>query len=67
MKELTLTLTIDETNLVLNALGSAPFNKVSGLIEKLRSQAQPQVTDVTGVGEVAETAEKPAMEVVKED
>lgn len=36
-------LTLDEANLVLAALGKAPFEQVAGLITKMRDQAQPQL------------------------
>ena len=36
-------LTLDEANLILAALGKAPFEQVAGLIGKLREQAQPQL------------------------
>lgn len=36
-------LSIDEANLVLAALGKAPFEQVAGLISKLREQAAPQL------------------------
>ena len=38
-----LELTIDETNLVLQALGNAPYAQVVALVEKIRTQATPQV------------------------
>lgn len=42
-KELTLTLTVAETNGVLQALGQMPFVQVSALIQKIQQQAAPQV------------------------
>lgn len=39
-------LTLDEANLVLAALGKAPFEQVAGLIGKLKEQAQPQLERV---------------------
>ena len=38
-----LELTIDETNLVLQALGNAPYTQVVALVENIRNQATPQV------------------------
>ena len=38
-----LELTIDETNLVLQALGNAPYAQVVALVEKIKQQAIPQV------------------------
>lgn len=42
-KELTLQLTIEETNVVLEALGQLPFKTVFGLISKIQSQASQQL------------------------
>lgn len=42
-KEITLTLTVSETNGVLSALGQLPFIQVATLIQKIQSQAKPQV------------------------
>lgn len=39
-------LTLDEANLILAALGKAPFEQVAGLIGKLKDQAQPQLERV---------------------
>lgn len=36
-------LTLNEANLVLAALGKAPYDQVSGLIQKIQQQAQPQL------------------------
>ena len=36
-------LTLEEANMVLAALGKAPFEAVAGLINKLQQQAQPQM------------------------
>lgn len=36
-------LSIEEANLILAALGKAPFEQVASLISKLREQAQPQL------------------------
>jgi len=47
-------LTLDEANLVLAALGKAPFETVAGLITKMREQAQPQLAEM----EQAEAAAK---------
>ncbi|RMG19602.1 MAG: hypothetical protein D6730_21250 [Bacteroidetes bacterium] len=43
MKNLTLTLSIEEINLVLDALGQQPFNKVFQLIGKIQQQASGQL------------------------
>ena len=49
-------LTLDEANMVLSALGKAPFEAVAGLITKLQQQAQPQLPAL----EAAMAAEKAA-------
>ena len=46
-KEITLTLTVAETNGVLQALGQMPFAQVASLIQKIQQQAAPQVTSKT--------------------
>ena len=38
-----LELTINEINLILQALGNAPYAQVFELVEKIRTQAQAQV------------------------
>ena len=43
MKEITLKITIDEANLILDSLGMQPFNKVYQLIGKIQSQAAAQL------------------------
>jgi hypothetical protein len=43
MQELTLRLTIDEANLVLEALGNLPFVRVHTLIGKVQQQATQQL------------------------
>ena len=43
--EIKLSLTVDEVNRVLGALGERPFVQVVDLIEKIRKQAQPQVPE----------------------
>jgi hypothetical protein len=39
-------LTLDEANLVLAALGKAPFEQVAALIGKIKQQAEPQLERV---------------------
>ena len=39
-------LTLDEANLVLAALGKAPFEQVAGLIGNILKQAEPQLPRV---------------------
>jgi hypothetical protein len=47
MKDISLTLTIDEANLVLEALGTLPFTRVFTLIAKIQEQATQQLRDDT--------------------
>lgn len=47
-------LTLNEANLVLNALGKQPFDAVAPLITKIQQQAQPQLPAL----EAAAQAEK---------
>ena len=39
-------LSLDEANLILSALGKAPFEQVAGLIGNIRQQAEPQLARV---------------------
>jgi hypothetical protein len=43
MKELNLSLTIEETNLILDTLANKPFKEVFGLISKIQNQAAKQL------------------------
>lgn len=43
MSDITLTLTVDETNAVLQGLGNFPYTQIAPLVEKVRQQAVPQV------------------------
>lgn len=43
--EITLHLSINETNAILFALAKQPYDTVAQLIEKLRNQALPQVPE----------------------
>jgi hypothetical protein len=45
MKEIKLTLSLEEANEILDALGSRPFNRVYALIGKIQAQAAGQLTD----------------------
>jgi len=38
-----LDLTIDQINLIMQALGNAPFVQVEGVINEIRKQVQPQI------------------------
>jgi hypothetical protein len=58
MKTITLTVTIDEANLMLDGLGRMPFAKVYALIGKIQQQAKPQVSNgaSTSAPAIAQTA-----------
>ena len=43
MQEISLKLTIDDINLILEAAGALPFAKVYGLIGKIQEQAAQQI------------------------
>lgn len=45
MEKITLTLTLDEANLLLKALGELPFREVFELIGKIQQQANQQLQD----------------------
>ena len=40
-----LDLTIQEVNLILQALGNAPYAQVFELVQKIKEQAQPQLNE----------------------
>ena len=42
-KPLQLTLTVDEINQILDALGDRPFKEIFGLIQKIQNQAASQL------------------------
>ena len=48
MDELHLTLTVDETNQILQALGQLPYGSVYQLVAKIQQQAQQQLNAPTG-------------------
>lgn len=41
-----LTLSVNEINLILQALGQAPYVQVAELVGKIKAQAVPQVEEV---------------------
>lgn len=43
MEEINLTLTLDETNLIIRALAKEPFQEVFELIGKINEQADEQI------------------------
>lgn len=55
-KIITLELTIGEVNGILGAVGKMPFEQVSGLVEKIRQQAVPQVQKIRDEAESTEPA-----------
>ena len=42
-KNVSITLTVDAWNVILNALGQRPFVEVKGLIEEITKQANSQI------------------------
>ena len=46
--EIKLELKVVEVNSILQALSKLPFEQVAGVIEKIRSQGDPQVSEYTG-------------------
>lgn len=53
-----LELTIDECNTILRVLGKHPFEEVVTIIQKIKSQGEPQVVALEA--ETAKQAELPA-------
>jgi hypothetical protein len=45
MRELNLNITVDEANLILEAIGHLPFARVYQLVAKLQQQASQQVAE----------------------
>jgi hypothetical protein len=43
MSDLTVTLSLEEINVVMQGLGQLPYAQVSPLVDKIRSQVIPQV------------------------
>jgi hypothetical protein len=48
MKDFKLTLSLNETNLVIRALGNLPYNQVHELLAKIQTQAQEQLAAANG-------------------
>jgi hypothetical protein len=59
MKEIELKVTIDETNLILEALGNLPFARVYSLVAKVQAQAREQLDQTEPLEPGAETAKTP--------
>ncbi len=58
MQELELKVTVDEANLILEALGNMPFKQVYALVGKIQEQANRQLNGET-VSAVAPSAAPP--------
>jgi hypothetical protein len=58
MNDIRLTLSVTETNLVLQALGNLPYYQVCNLIEKVQAQANLQITHLNGNGQAEATTDK---------
>lgn len=43
MEKLNFSFTVDEINIIMNALASQPYGQVAKLIDGIRIQAEPQV------------------------
>lgn len=48
MKDFKLTLSLNEVNLVIRALGNLPYNQVNELLARIHTQAQEQLTAANG-------------------
>lgn len=66
MKELTFKFTLDETNLILEGLGSLPVKTVFALVNKIQQQASDQINQ-TGKTQEATAEKPPAIEDGKAD
>ena len=64
MKEITLTITIEEANLILEGLGAMPFNKVYQLIGQIQQQAGAQLQE-NGSAPATKEAEPVSLEPKK--
>jgi hypothetical protein len=56
MKDVQFTLTLEEANLILAALGNLPFHQVNGLIAKLHGQANKQLQALSAENEKVQPA-----------
>lgn len=50
-QQLRINLTVEQTNLLLNALGGLPFNTAAPLVALIRPQAQQQVDEILAANE----------------
>ena len=51
---LTFPITLDQTNVILAALGKQPFETVAPVIDTIRQQAQPQLNAAEGINDPTE-------------
>jgi hypothetical protein len=51
---MTLDLTIDQINVIMSALGNAPFVQVEGIVNEIRKQAAPQINPPVAEEKTAE-------------
>ena len=60
-QNVTITLTVQEAEAILNALSQLPFREVNGLIHKIHQQATVQANQVNGADQTSsvEEQEKP--------
>lgn len=54
MKEVDLKLTVEEANILLNALGNMPYGQVYQLIAKIHEQASAQTEGISGDSKLEE-------------
>ena len=52
-----LELTVDEANTILRVLGKHPFEEIATLINKIKSQGEPQVAEMAKAQEAAPAAQ----------
>mgnify|MGYP006275936661 CR=1 FL=1 len=43
MEKITITLTVNEWNVIMGALGKAPFEQVVNVVNQIKEQADPQM------------------------
>jgi hypothetical protein len=53
---ITLELTVEETNVVLRCLGKHPFDEIAQLIGKIKMQGESQIQKLSEAAAAAETA-----------
>ena len=58
MEAINLQFTIQELQLVLQALGNLPYIQVQELIEKIKNQATPQLRDIKEAQKSSDVPEK---------